>query len=201
MKKLLLTSAAFVNPKIVQEFLRLVNKEPNQIKVLFIPTAAISDGALRYVKSSKKELEHLGIQSKNILEFNCDKNSDNTKLKEIDVIYVCGGNTFYLLHKIRESGFDKKIIKMVNKGKVFVGVSAGSILAGPNIDIASPFDKNDVGLKDLSALNLTDIIVSPHYVDEEKKIIDEFRKKYSNKIMPLTNEQALLIEGDKIKLI
>lgn len=40
MKKLLLTSAGFLNPKIGDEFLKLLSKNPKDIKVLFIPTAS-----------------------------------------------------------------------------------------------------------------------------------------------------------------
>lgn len=40
MKKLLLTSDGLVNPKIGQQFLELIGKDPKEIRVLFIPTAA-----------------------------------------------------------------------------------------------------------------------------------------------------------------
>ena len=39
MKKLLLTSAGFENPKIGEEFLKSVNKPVSEIKIIFVPTA------------------------------------------------------------------------------------------------------------------------------------------------------------------
>ena len=80
-------------------------------------------------------------------------------------------------------------------------MSAGSILVCPNIDIASPFDENDVNLTDLTGLNLTDVIVSPHYKDEEKTIIDNFKKKSQYEIVPLTDNQALLVLDGETKIV
>src|SRR3989339_786796 len=104
-----------------------------------------------------------------------------------------------IFKKIRESGFDKVIKKFVALGKLYFGVSAGSILVCPNIEIAKPFDENDINLTDLTGLNLVDFVISPHYCLEDKSIIDDFKKKYN--VIPLTDNQALLILGDKIKLI
>jgi dipeptidase E len=195
MKKLLLTSTGFENPNISKEFLKLVKKSPSEIKVLFVPIAAKTEEELKYVKESKKELIDLGV--KKIIEV---KKNINYK-KDFDAIYICGGNTFYLLHRIRELSLDRLIKKFVKRGKIYIGVSAGSIIAGPNIEIASPFDKNKVNLKDLTGLNLINIIVSPHYCKKEEKIIENFKKKSKYKVIPLTDKQALLVLGNKKKII
>jgi len=199
MKKLLLTSTGFANENIINQFNKLIDKPISQIKILFVPTAARSQEELKYVEESKKELFELGILKTNLRIINLDKPVLFEEVKNFDMIYVCGGNTFYLLKKIRESGFDKVIKKFVALGKLYFGVSAGSILVCPNIEIAKPFDENDINLTDLTGLNLIDVVVSPHYCLEDKSIIDSFKKK--NKVIPLTDNQALLILGDKIKLI
>lgn len=202
--KLLLTSAGFENPKIGKEFLRLIDKPVSEIEVLFIPTAARTDEELHYVEKSKEEILNLGIKKENIHVYNLDREINNNELEKINVIYVCGGNTFYLLYKVRESKFDEKIKEMVNKEIVYCGASAGSILIGPDIEIAGKdklWDKNDVGLKDLSGLNLTDHIISPHYIDDDEKVISKYEKETGKKVTRLTDKQALLIEGNEIKII
>ena len=199
--KLLLTSAGFENSKIGKEFLKLVDKAPQDIKVLFIPTASRTKEELFYVEKSKKELEKLKISRDNIITYNLDYDMPDEKLKEFDVIYVCGGNTFYLLHRVRESGFGETIKSFVEEGKLYVGVSAGSILAGPNIDIAAPSDENDIKIKDTTGLELTNIIVSPHYTDKEKHIVDEFKKVSKFQVIPLTDRQALLITDKKHRIL
>lgn len=204
MGKLLLTSSGF-SQIIIREFLKLANKMPKEIKLLFIPTAseAVSETQVggRYIEEEKEGLYDLGIEKQNVIIFNLDSNIEENKLRDIDVIYVCGGNTFYLLSKIRESGFDKRIKEMVGRGVIYVGVSAGSVLAGPNIRIAGEWDSNDIGLKDLTGLNLTGLIVSPHYTKEEEMIVSRFEKITGKGVCRLSDCQALLITNDKIKLI
>ena len=201
MTKLLLTSTGLANKNITNQFLQIIDKPVSQIKIIFIPTASRNDEELHYVQESKKELLDLGILENNIKTLNLDKPVSFDEVEDFDVIYVCGGNTFYLLKKVRETGFDKVIIEFAKTDKLYFGVSAGSILVCPNIDIASPFDENDVNLTDLTGLNLTDVIVSPHYKDEEKTIIDNFKKKSQYEIVPLTDNQALLVLDGETKIV
>ncbi len=194
--KLLLTSTGLANEKITSKFLELINKPVSKVKILFIPTAARTKEELYYANVSKKELLNLGIRKVNIQIIDLGK---PLKLKDFDVIYVCGGNTFYLLKKVRDSGFDRIVKEAVKQGKLYFGVSAGSILVCPNIDIASPFDPNNVNLKDLTGLNLIEEVLSPHYTEKEKEIIGKYRKKY--KIITLTDNQALVVIDNKQEII
>ena len=63
---------------------------------------------------------------------------------EYDVIYFTGGDTGLLLRRIKETGFDTIVKKMVYANKVYVGASAGSLIATPNI--GAPYDKETTGL-------------------------------------------------------
>ena len=67
MKKLLLTSAGFQNPETADEFLKLIDKSPSEIKIIFVPTASSrTEEELKYIKESKKELIDIGIREENI---------------------------------------------------------------------------------------------------------------------------------------
>ena len=124
------------------------------------------------------------------------------EVNSFDVIYVCGGNTSYLLHKVRETNFDKIIKQFVVNGGVYVGVSAGSIIMGPNTEISSLVgDKNDIGLKDFTGLNLADIAICPHFERKDYQLIEEFKNKINYSIVPLADNQAMLILDGKIKII
>lgn len=191
MKKLLLTSTGFTNPKLADRFLALLGKPPADAKALFIPTASRSEEDMKYVRESGGELAQLGIPKESIVWFDYKTPTAIGDINRFDVIYVCGGNTFFLMQKLRETGLDKKIIDLVHQGKVYVGVSAGSVIAGPDISIAGPFDENDVGLTDMTGLGLTDKVTSPHYEDKEASIIEEFKDKLPYPVVPLTNSQAL----------
>jgi len=203
MKKLILSSAGFRNPKVKAEFFKLAGKKPETIRILFIPTASRYEGELKYVESDKKNFLDSGIRKENIITFDSEKPLVDKDLKNIDVVWVCGGNTFYLLKKMRETGMDKKITELVNNGALYFGVSAGSLLAGPDIAMAEPFDENDVHLQDFTALSLTKTSVSPHYNQKEKSVVDSLVKKLAPrfKVIPLTDEQALEVLDDKEMVI
>ncbi len=201
MKKLLLTSAGFENPKIGTKFLEIIGKPASEIKIIFIPTAAVTEGEKYYVGKCKKELLEVGIDEENIKVLDLDHQISYSEVAGFDVIYVCGGNTFYLLNMVRKTGFDKVIKQFLEKGKVYMGVSAGSILMGPNIEIAKLGDKNECGVTNFTGLGYIDSSISPHYNDDEHKKVEDFKKKANYPILPLTDNQALLILDKKTEII
>jgi dipeptidase E len=201
MYKLLLTSAGFENPKIGKEFLKLINDNPSITKVLFIPTASRTEDELYYVEKSKKELLAVGIKEENIIIYNLDYRISNEALDEINVVYICGGNTFYLLHKIREAKFDIVLTELIQSGIIYVGASAGSLLVGPNINIPDYSDSNDIGISDYTGLNITNTVIVPHYSEEQKERIEEAKQKTKYPVIPLTDSQALLIIDENITII
>ena len=174
MKKLLLTSAAFTNDEIKNAFKELVAKPTDELNIIFIPTASRTPEELKYVQESKQELLELGVNPEHIQVFQLDHPVTYDDLKNADVVYVCGGNTYYILQKVREFGFDKALKQFIESGKVYFGVSAGSIIVAPSIDIAGigeTGDENDVQLKDTTGLHIVPFVVSPHYVESEKEIL------------------------------
>ena len=204
--KLLLTSQGWEkNLKIKKEFLKLANKKPSKIVLFLVTTATKKDKDWKHVKFHVKELKKIGLNKKNIKVFSLNKKVESSNLKSVDLIYVCGGNTFHYLYKIRTTGLDKEIKKLVKKGVSYFGISAGSIVAGPRIDIASigvtvPGDKNDLGLKNLNGLRLINTIIYPHYSRQEERAIKRFEKENKCKVFRLTDRQALVVRG-KIKRI
>lgn len=46
---------------------------------------------------------------------------------------VAGGNMFYLLQELKRTGTDKLLADEINKGKLYIGESAGAILTAPDI--------------------------------------------------------------------
>ena len=197
MKKLLLTSTGFTNPKLGKRFLQLLSKDPSAARVLFVPTASRTEHEMKYVRESEDELVQLGILKENIVWFDYQNPDAIGDVSRFDVVYICGGNTFFLSEKLRETGMDKKIIDLVQQGKIYVGVSAGSVIAGPDISIAGPFDENEFNLKDMSGWKLTDKVTCPHYDKKEANIIEEFKKKLPYAIVPITDGQAFMETDDK----
>jgi len=199
MKKLLLTSSGLDNEKVIKEFVSILAKPIGNTKVLLI-FGVKTDEELFYVQESKKELIDLGVLEKNIIEANVNNELLPSEFKSFDLIYFCGGNTYYLLDRIRKLKFDNLIKDSINRGRPYIGVSAGSIIVGENIEISgwgSEGDKNEVELKDLKGLGFTNIAIFPHYKNEQEEEVEEFRKKANYPVKELRDGEAILIMGVK----
>lgn len=202
--KLLLTSAGLPNEGIRSKFLQMIGKDPKDIVVAFIPTAADPEEDKWFVKSAMDEIKEIGMQL-----FTVDLKDENEqslmeKLAGSDVVYVNGGNTFYLLDWARKSGFDKVIKDLVIQGKVYIGTSAGSLLVGPDISVSgwkSSWDRNIVGLKDFSGLGLVPFVVSPHFAESEREVLEKNMKEVNYQIIALTDKQAIAVEDDHKQLV
>ncbi len=200
--KLFLSSSGLETKQLETQFLDLVDKPPAEVTLAFIANAAdpYPENNREWVDNSRETLQRLGIQVEDVdLREYIDKSPElSLALEKFDVIWVCGGNTFYLRHVMRESGFDQVIRPLLEKNKVYVGESAGSIVAGPTLE---KFEEADDPLKAkeviTDGLHLTETVVIPHwggdYKPERMKEIKKFYEKSPYKFVTLTDEQALII--------
>ena len=132
-RKMLLTSAGFETKAIRDAFLDFVGKEPKILKALFIPTAAVFPGAIAVLPKCMDDLLNIGIPAENIKVFDLHRSMTAEELSEFDAVYFTGGNPQYLLDRINDTGFNVPLNDYVNNGGIYVGVSAGSIVAAGNL--------------------------------------------------------------------
>lgn len=129
-------------------------------------------------------------------------------LGDCDLIHVNGGNTFYLLLQAKKSGFDKFIKRQVEKGVIYTGSSAGSMIAGPDIKITwrpenQPYAEK---LTDTRGFNLVDFTIFPHWSNSRfKKIFFNYRLKNSykkgSKIILLNDDQYVEVKNGNYKIV
>ena len=87
--------------------------------------------------------------------------------KEFHYIYVSEGNTFEILYMMKRHGLVPLILDSMRKGAVYIGSSAGAMIAGTDICLAKDFDRNFVRMTDFTALELFEGTVIPHYTKEQ----------------------------------
>ena len=134
-----------------------------------------------------KTILDLGILKENILEY---KIGNPININDFDVMYMMGGNTFYLLDIIRKTNFGIEIKNFINSGKIYVGSSAGSEILGNSIEPAIGYDENNINMTDFTGLKIVDGLIIPHCNKKEK---------YINNLKSKTNEKLyLLYDGDGI---
>ena len=191
---------------VVALFVKSAQTELKGKTVTFIPTASIHEDVTFYVDAGKKALEDLGLII-DILEIStATKNEISSKLESNDFIYISGGNTFFLLKELRRTGADELIKEQINRGKPYIGESAGSVILSPNIEYVKEMDDFNAvpDLASFSSLNVIDFYPLPHYTnfpfqDSTQKIISNYMDAIN--LIPFSNAQAILVEGDKVELV
>jgi len=203
-RKLLLTSQG-IQKDFQEVFLTLLSKQSKDIRVSFVTTAALGEEKNpQWLTIYRDQLKSLGISNIEDLDIR-GKTYELLQniLCEKDIIFMNGGNSFYLLKWIKESSFDNLLPRLLNKGVIYVGVSAGSYICCPTIEQSTwkHQDRNKVGLKDFSALNLVPFLISAHYEEKYKTIIEQAAKTTKYPIVTLNDAQAVLVIDNAYEIV
>ena len=86
-------------------------------------------------------------------------------LSRAEALFMGGGNTYALLQRLARSGLLDAIRARVLAGMPYMGASAGSNVAGPNILTTN--DWNVVGHGRFEALGLVPFNINPHYKESD----------------------------------
>ncbi len=205
--KLFLTSSGIPTEQ-KDLFLKSFNKPANEITFYFIPTAAdVEPDGQEWVTLSMNQFSSIGI---NCIWYSLKyktKEQVESELQDADCIWVNGGNTFYLLDISRKTGFDEVVKKLVReKGVVYGGTSAGTILATKNLDsvnwkkIYYESDANDVGISDFSALSFINAVAVVHYEEEKHLPIVKKHKKEDELVYLIPNGGMIVVDGEEVSL-
>jgi hypothetical protein len=166
----------------------MLGKPAEQVKVLFIPTAANSNESRPAAGACFAELLSAGILPNNIHIYDIDGTLTLEQAMTYDAVYVTGGDTNHLMRRMKETGFDDTVKRMVYANIVYVGASAGSLVAAPSI--GKPFDKEKAGLCFINA-----------YLSFHCPKGTEARTDLPLPHIPLTGGQALAVSWAGYELI
>ena len=201
--KYLLTSNGFNTEAIKTVFLENMDKAPSESRVSIITTASPLKEENKYAQKAKEDLKDMGFKFVHYVDLEFD---DPEVLLNSDVVYINGGNPFHLLFHIKKSGAEKIFQRLSQEETIFVGVSAGSLILGPNIKVVQFFtpNMNTLQLEDLAGLNLIHTIIFPHYdredifKDHTGKSIEErlikFEKLHNCLVHRIKDDQYILLE-------
>jgi dipeptidase E len=204
MKKLFLASVAAVTlDKIVPTLL----PSSKNVPLAFIPTAADPYDDKPWLYEDRNKAVQMGFNIKDIDLKGKNKFKLQQELSACSVVFVAGGNTFYLLEKVIQSGFDSVIKDEIASGKIYIGSSAGSILLAPTIEYAELLDDPKVAkhLNTYQGLNLVDYLIFPHVTKEKYQLkFEQVNKKWTKKgykVIPLRDNQAVIHRDNEFEVI
>jgi dipeptidase E len=127
-------------------------------------------------------------------------NRNYEELKKYGGVYIGGGNTYYLLHEMKRTGFDKLLQRYATEGHPIYGGSAGAIIFGKHIGTAA--DKNEVKLKDLSGLDMAHgYAIGCHLNPKKELLLKRVLRRTKIPIIALPEEAGLIVSNHGMWII
>jgi len=128
-------------------------------RVLFVPFALYDRDA--YAAQARKRFEAMGYELDSIHDLADAKNAVN----RAEAIFMGGGNTFRLLQSLYQADLLLPIRRRVAEGMLYIGSSAGAVVAAPTIKTTN--DMPIVQPPSFDALGLIRFQINAHYLDPD----------------------------------
>lgn len=168
--------------------------------VVCIPTARNGENPFNtWQDSSTWEFLNSSGMDVSYVQLEDHKDYLDPKLFNKDIVWFSGGACGYLMYWIIRTGLDKLLPKILEKS-LYVGGSAGSMITGPNLDVAEWYiGEEEIGAKNIPSLNFVDFDFYPHY---DELLFKEIKDRYKgNKLFLVKNGEVILVEDKKIKVL
>jgi len=126
-------------------------------------------------------------------------------VRRASLVYIPGGNTFLLNHRLHASRLMIFLRKKVQAGLPIVAFSAGAVLCGPNILTSQ--DMNTVATSYFEGLNVTPFNFSAHYPLDSygQSVKDAWLADYhffhDNPVIMLSDGAYVKVDGKKTTLV
>ncbi|MCX6712662.1 MAG: Type 1 glutamine amidotransferase-like domain-containing protein [Candidatus Vogelbacteria bacterium] len=181
----------------------LVGIPKSQMRIGYVTTASKASRDQSFFEEVKERIRVSGYSIDEIDIEGKSKNELRAFFKDKNVIEVEGGNTFYLLKAVRESGFADVLREMLDDGKIYIGTSAGSYIMCPTIEVSTwnKDGKDRFGVTDFTALAYVPFVLKVHYKDEAESLIREKKQKLKYPLRILRDGQGILVEDGEFAFV
>lgn len=192
------------NELLDSKLLELVDRK--DISICFIPTCSLHSD-----EDYEEVILHYGrFGIDRILKFNIDQPFSETFKEAVfqcDIIHLGGGNTFYFLKHLRQTGMLKELKNWVLNGGILSGLSAGAIMMTENVMTASfpsfDCDENEENMKNLKAMKLVDFEFFPHYKNSKRydSELSEYSKIIGSPLYACPDGSGIVINNNQMTII
>ena len=207
--KLLLSSNGFSNQAIADALFELVGKKPEDTSLVFIPTASnVEAGDKDWFIDDLINIKKQNFKSVAITDISAvPEKIWRPQLEEADVLFFEGGNTYHLIRWINESGLIKLLPEML-KTKVYVGLSAGSMITGPdlNLHLSRTIYGEEAEGDSMPGLGFVNFYFlphlnnsKPHFAARIEANLKEAMKEITRKTYVLDDQSALKVIDGKVE--
>ncbi len=208
--KLLLTSGGLTNKSIADALFDLVGKKPKDTSLVFIPTASnVEKGDKDWLINDLINLKKQNFKSIDIADISAvDKKIWLPKMEEANVLFFEGGNSYHLMEWMNKSGLTD-ILPELLKTRVYVGLSAGSMVTGKDLALKQSqilYGEDLERREDMAGLNYVDFYFLPHLnsLHFNLRVEDNIRKAVKDipeKIYAMDDQSALKVVDGELEII
>ena len=169
--------------------------------IAYMPLASLY--AERWQRLNQEAFTDLGQLVEINAELMTQREIENV-IRDAALVYITGGNTFLLNHRLHASGVMPYLKKKIQNGLPVVGVSAGMIVCGPNI--LTSRDMNTVETTSFNGLHASPFNFLPHYPKDAygQSVIDDWLGDYhffhDNPVIMACDDACINMEGKKTSL-
>ena len=208
--KLLLTSSGITNKSIEKALLELLGKPFNKSHLVFIPTAANpEEGNKNWLANDINNFRKLGFASFDVIDISVvSKDIWLPSFRKADVLVFGGGNVKYLSDWIKKLDLKDTLTELLET-KVYVGISAGSMVTAKKISLSSSgilYYEQTGNLKDVEGLALVRFELFPHLNSKsfQKITVDYLQKiaqKNLNTFYAIDDDTAIKVVNKTISIV
>ena len=203
-QRLYLTSAAI---NVLDDLVPLLPAQERGSTDCYIVTAGNLDDKPHWIDDEIIAISNAGREIKRIDLAALSRQTLEAAFDGCAVIWVGGGNTFYLLQEVRRSGFDELVARKTAMGTPYVGTSAGSIILAPNIESVRFADDpaQEPNLASFDGLGLFPLVTFAHFDNPDFK--DVYRQILAHALandvgfVTLKEKQFIVVHGDSWRII
>lgn len=212
MIKALLLSKHFtqaVNDKLIE----FSGKGPNTTKIAFCQDAASllkeTQDTLPFIELAKEELRIFGYSFDQFSLYDYIRRPKELLdyLSNYDATFFTGGSHQSLLDAFYKSGLITEYTGLLENGLIHIGFSAGAMVCSGDLKYYKPIrNKHYSGKIYDQGLGIFEHYIIPHYQTKPKytRKFEEHTKSFKDepvKFIPLTDEQAVCINGENWNII
>jgi peptidase E len=177
-------------------------EDKEQPVIAYMPLASLY--AERWHRLNQEAFDGLGHLVEINAELMTQREIENV-IRDAALVYITGGNTFLLNHRLHICGVMPYLKKKVQNGLPVVGVSAGMILCGLNI--LTSRDMNTVETTTFDGLQASPFNFTSHYPKDAygQSVIDDWLGDYhffhDNPVIMACDDAYIKMDGKKTFLV
>lgn len=208
--KLLLTSSGITNKSIENKLLQLLGKPFRKANLAFVPTAAnVEKGNKGWLVDDMYNLKKLGFPLFDIVDFSAvPQEIWLPSFEQADILVFGGGNVYHLLTWMKKSGLIKLFPQLLNN-KVYVGISAGSMVTANDISLSSAgilYYEQTGGFQHAKGLGFVDFEIRPHlnskwFSKVKIKHLAKLAKEIPHSFYAIDDNTAIALVDNEISVI